>query len=97
MAKLGMGMMRLPLLDENDQKSVDMDQVNEMVDAYMASGFNHFDTAFVYHEGMSEITFKKAVVERYPRDSFKIATKMPLFIITEESQLEPIFSQQLEN
>ena len=97
MAKLGMGMMRLPLLDENDQKSVDMNQVNEMVDAYMASGFNHFDTAFVYHEGMSEITFKKAVVERYPRDSFKIATKMPLFIITEESQLEPIFSQQLEN
>lgn len=97
MAKLGMGMMRLPLLDENDQKSVDMDQVNEMVDAYMASGFNHFDTAFVYHEGMSEIAFKKAVVERYPRDSFKIATKMPLFIITEESQLEPIFSQQLEN
>ena len=97
MAKLGMGMMRLPLLDENDQKSVDMNQVNEMVDAYMASGFNHFDTAFVYHEGMSEIAFKKAVVERYPRDSFKIATKMPLFIITEESQLEPIFSQQLEN
>lgn len=92
-----MGMMRLPLLDENDQKSVDMNQVNEMVDAYMASGFNHFDTAFVYHEGMSEIAFKKAVVERYPRDSFKIATKMPLFIITEESQLEPIFSQQLEN
>lgn len=97
MANLGMGMMRLPLLDENDQKSVDMNQVNEMVDAYMASGFNHFDTAFVYHEGMSEIAFKKAVVERYPRDSFKIATKMPLFIITEESQLEPIFSQQLEN
>ena len=97
MAKLGMGMMRLPLLDENDQKSVDMNQVNEMVDAYMASGFNHFDTAFVYHEGMSEIAFKRAVVERYPRDSFKIATKMPLFIITEESQLEPIFSQQLEN
>ena len=84
-------------MDENDQKSVDMNQVNEMVDAYMASGFNHFDTAFVYHEGMSEIAFKKAVVERYPRDSFKIATKMPLFIITEESQLEPIFSQQLEN
>ena len=97
MTKLGMGMMRLPLVDENDQTSVDMKQVNEMVDAYMESGFNHFDTAFVYHEGAGEAAFRKSVVERYPRDSFKISTKLPLFVITEESQLEPIFAQQLEN
>ena len=81
MAKLGMGMMRLPLLDENDQTSIDIEHVNKMVDAYRAG----------------EPAFKKTVVDRYPRDSFKIATKLPLFVITEESQLEPLFAQQLEN
>ncbi|WP_295721891.1 aldo/keto reductase [uncultured Methanobrevibacter sp.] len=95
--KLGMGMMRLPLLDENDFTNIDYEQVNKMVDTFMDAGFNHFDTAYIYHEGKSESAFKKSVVERYPRDSYKIATKMPLFIISEESQLEPIFSEQLEN
>ena len=97
MTKLGFGMMRLPLLDENDQTSIDIEHVNKMVDAYMDAGFNYFDTAFVYHEGAGETAFKKCVVDRYPRESFKIATKLPLFVITEESQLEPLFAQQLEN
>ena len=95
--KLGMGMMRLPLIDENDFTSIDYEQVNKMVDTYMDAGFNHFDTAYIYHEGKSENAFKKSVVERYPRDAYKIATKMPLFIISEESQLEPIFAEQLEH
>jgi len=97
MTKLGMGMMRLPLVDENDQTSIDMEQVNKMVDLYMDAGFNCFDTAFVYHEGVGEAAFRESVVKRYPRDSFKISTKLPLFVITEESQLEPLFAQQLEN
>lgn len=97
MKNLGMGMMRLPLLDENDFTSIDYEHVNRMVDAYIDAGFNHFDTAYVYHEGLGEIAFKKCVVERYPRDSFKIATKLPLFVITEESQLEPLFEEQLKN
>ncbi|WP_458405799.1 aldo/keto reductase [Methanobrevibacter sp.] len=97
MAQLGFGMMRLPLLDENNQTSIDIEEVTKMVDTFMENGFNHFDTAFVYHEGVGEATFRKTVVERYPRDSYKIATKLPLFVITEESQLEPFFTQQLEN
>ena len=97
MVKLGMGLMRLPLLDENDFTNIDYEQVNRMVDAYMDAGFDHFDTAYVYHEGAGEDAFKKCVVERYPRESFKIATKLPLFVITEESQLEPIFAEQLKN
>ena len=92
-----MGMMRLPILDENDFKTIDYDQLYEMVDTYIDAGFNHFDTAFIYHENIGEIAFKKSVADRYPRKSFKIATKLPLFIITDESQLEPIFNQQLEN
>ena len=97
MNQLGFGMMRLPLLKEGDFTSIDYEQVNRMVDTYMDAGFNHFDTAFVYHEGIGEQAFRKCVVERYPRDSFKIATKLPLFVITEESQLEPIFAEQLNN
>ena len=96
MVDLAMGMMRLPVLDENDFKSIDQEQVNEMVDLFMEKGFNYFDTAYVYHEGLSEEAFRKAVVERYPRDSYVVADKLPLFIITEESQLESIFSHQLE-
>lgn len=97
MTNLGFGMMRLPILEEDDFKSIDYEQVNMMVDTFMGAGFNHFDTAFVYHEGIGEDAFKRCVVDRYPRDSFKISTKLPLFVITEESQLEPIFSQQLKN
>ena len=96
MTELGMGMMRLPLLKEDDFTNIDYEQVNKMVDTYMDAGFNHFDTAYVYHEGVGEDAFKKCVVERYPRESFKIATKLPLFVITEESQLEPLFAEQLE-
>ena len=97
MTDLGFGMMRLPILEENDFKSIDYEQVNQMVDAFMDAGFNYFDTAYVYHEGIGEDAFKKCVVERYPRDSFRIATKLPLFVITEESQLEPLFAEQLRN
>ena len=97
MANLGFGMMRLPILEEDNFKSIDYEQVNRMVDAFMDAGFNHFDTAFVYHEGIGEDAFKRCVVDRYPRESFKIATKLPLFVITEESQLEPIFAEQLKN
>lgn len=97
MTDLGFGMMRLPILEENDFKSIDYEQVNQMVDAFMDAGFNYFDTAYVYHDGIGEDAFKKCVVERYPRDSFRIATKLPLFVITEESQLEPLFAEQLRN
>ncbi len=97
MTNLGFGMMRLPILEEDDFKSIDYEQVNMMVDTFMGAGFNHFDTAFVYHEGIGEDAFKRCVVDRYPRESFKISTKLPLFVITEESQLEPIFSLQLKN
>ncbi|MDO5823073.1 MAG: aldo/keto reductase [Methanobrevibacter sp.] len=96
MVKLGMGMMRLPVLDENDFSTIDLDQFAKMVDAYMDAGFNHFDTAYPYHEGLSEVALRKCVVERYPRDSFTIADKLPIFNITKESELEPTFSKQLE-
>ena len=96
MKNMGFGMMRLPQLDENDFSSVDFEQVKKMADVYMENGFNYFDTAYAYHDGVSEVALRKAVVERYPRESFVIADKMPTFLITEESQVEPIFKEQLE-
>ena len=96
MKKMGFGMMRLPLTDENDLKSINQEEVNKMADIFMENGFNYFDTAYLYHDGLSEVALKKAVVERYPRESFVIADKLPLFLITKEEQLEQIFNQQLE-
>lgn len=92
MPKLGFGMMRLP---ENDGK-IDMEQVCEMVDAYMATGANYFDTAYVYHGGMSERVVKDALVARFPRDSFTIATKLPAWIINSKEDVEKVFNEQLE-
>ena len=51
MKKLAFGMMRLPLIDENDEASVDYNQVNDMADLFMERGFTFFDTAYPYHEG----------------------------------------------
>lgn len=73
--KLGFGCMRLPLTDPNDQKSIDIEQFKAMVDAFMEAGGTYFDTAYVYHEGTSESAVRQALVERYPRESFTIATK----------------------
>ncbi|MBR1828863.1 MAG: aldo/keto reductase, partial [Atopobiaceae bacterium] len=71
--KLGFGMMRLPKLEDG---SIDIEQVKEMVDIFMAAGLTYFDTAFVYDNGESEIATRKALVERYPRDSFTVTTKL---------------------
>lgn len=68
--KLGFGMMRLPLFDGEDQKSIDYEQVNQMVDTFMERGFTYFDTAYMYHNFISERVLKSAVVERHPRESF---------------------------
>ena len=95
-SKLGFGMMRLPVKN-GDPTDFDYEQLNKMVDTFLEAGFTYFDTSYVYHNGKSEEATRKAVVERHPRDSFTVATKFPTFILKEESQIEPIFSSQLEN
>jgi predicted aldo/keto reductase-like oxidoreductase len=74
--KLGFGLMRLPMLGGPDGE-VDIEQVKEMVDLFMAKGFTYFDTAYGYGGGKSEAAIKTALVDRYPRDSFQLATKLP--------------------
>ncbi len=92
MPRLGFGLMRLPEKDG----SIDLEQVNRMVDHYMKMEHRYFDTAYVYHGGKSETAAREALVKRYPRDSFMLATKLPAWEIRQESDVERIFSEQLE-
>lgn len=92
MPKLGFGLMRLP---ENNGV-IDHDQLCRMVDKYMQAGMNYFDTAYVYHGGKSETAAREALVKRYPRDSFMIATKLPAWEIRQESDVDRLFNEQLE-
>ena len=71
--KLGFGLMRLPKLADG---KIDIEQTKQMVDMFMEAGLTYFDTAFVYDSGESEKAAKLALVDRYPRESFTLATKL---------------------
>lgn len=90
--KLGFGFMRLPMKQEN----IDMDELNQMVDKFLADGFTYFDTAYMYHMGKSEFAIRDAVVKRHPRNSFTIADKLPTMFLKEVGDQERIFAEQLE-
>jgi len=92
MPKLGFGLMRLP---EKDGK-IDHEHLCRMVDAYMEAGMNYFDTAYVYHGGNSEKAIREALVKRWPRDRFMLATKLPAWCMKEEADRDRIFNEQLE-
>ena len=96
MEKLGFGLMRLPLKDAGDSRSIDMDMFCAMVDRFIAQGFTYFDTAYMYHDYMSEIAMREALVRRYPRDAFTIADKLPTMFLKAEGDQERIFDEQLE-
>lgn len=92
MPRLGFGLMRLPEKDG----AIDLARVNDMVDRYMKSGMNYFDTAYVYHGGKSEVAARECLVKRYPRESFMLATKLPAWEIKKEADIERIFKEQQE-
>lgn len=96
MKKLGFGLMRLPLGSSGEPKDIDLDRTRDMVDAYMAAGFNYFDTAYVYHRGESEKVFGRLVADRYPRESYVLTTKMPVWLCKTEEDYETIFQKQLD-
>ncbi|MEE0777177.1 MAG: aldo/keto reductase [Bacillota bacterium] len=96
MKKLGFGYMRLPLMDKNEPTSFDYQILNQLVDTFMAKGFTYFDTALTYHGGHSEEALRKSLVERYPRDQFVIATKLPPRVLKTAAEQEEIFHSQLE-
>ena len=91
MPKLGFGLMRLPLCEGK----IDHDEVCKMVDLYMEAGLNYFDTAYVYHSGLSEVEAGEAIVKRYPRESFTLATKLPAWELKSKDDRDRIFNEQL--
>ena len=92
---LGFGTMRLPLIPGGSGADIDQARVDEMVDYAIANGVNYFDTAYPYHESMSEIAIGKSLA-RYPRDKYYLATKFPGHQISESHEPAGIFEEQLK-
>lgn len=96
MKKLGFGLMRLPQMDQNNAEAIDVEQVKKMVDLFMEKGFTYFDTAWMYHGFASEGVAKAALVDRYPRDSFTLATKLHAGFFNSLEDRDKVFNAQLE-
>lgn len=94
LSALGMGAMRLPVIDGNDN-TVNEPAVFEMVDRAMEQGVNYYDTAWGYHGGNSELVMGRAL-RRYPRDRFYLADKFPGYDLSNMDKVEEIFNRQLE-
>ncbi|MBR2402234.1 MAG: aldo/keto reductase [Lachnospiraceae bacterium] len=93
--KLGFGCMRLPVID-GDMERIDDELFCKMVDTFMEQGFTYFDTAYPYHNQKSEGAVKRCLVDRYDRDKFYLADKMPMWSAKEYADYERIFAEQLE-
>ena len=91
---LGMGAMRLPVIDGNDAV-IDERTAQRMVDEAVSGGVNYFDTAWGYHDGQSELFMGKAL-KKYPRDSFYLATKFPGYDLSNFGKHQEIFAEQLK-
>ena len=96
MKKLGFGLMRLPVTDPQDPAAIDLEQLKAMVDRFMERGFTYFDTAIMYNGFASEAAAKAALVDRYPRDSFTLATKLHAAFFNSLEDRDKVFFGQLE-
>ena len=85
--------MRLPLIDPKVATSIDIEQMKQMVDLFIEKGFTYFDTAWMYMGFSSEDATKKALVERHPRNTYTLATKLHSgFINTKEDPRETLLN-----
>ncbi len=90
--KFGFGCMRLPMIGEE----VDLPQFEKMVDAFLASGLNYFDTAHVYIGGQSETALRQCLTSRYPRESYVLTDKLSGSCFETEADIRPFFQSQLD-
>lgn len=94
LSALGMGAMRLPVIDGKDGM-IDEAAAEKMVSYAMEKGINYYDTAWGYHEGKSELVMGK-LLKSYPRKNFYLATKFPGYDLSNMDKVEFIFEQQLK-
>jgi len=90
--KLGFGCLRIPIVDGD----IDFKPTCELIDAFLASGNNYFDTSTIYLNGKSEETVRRCVAERYPRDSFKVGNKMTGRLFETIEDVNKAFDAQLQ-
>ncbi|MDO4443210.1 MAG: aldo/keto reductase [Slackia sp.] len=95
-APLGFGFMRLPEIERNGETVFDYEAICAMVDEFLAAGFTYFDTAYGYHNGKSECALKAALVDRYPRDAYTVATKLPAWLANDAAAARRMFDESLE-
>jgi len=91
MNKLGFGFLRLPKKGEE----LDWDAIDKMVDAFLDGGGTFFDTCYTYLNGMSEIAIRKCVVERKPRNSFRLCDKLPGYLFRSYDDCQKYFEEEL--
>ena len=91
LSRLGMGVMRLPILDGDDSK-IDFEKAQKLIDQCMKSGINYYDTAYIYHGGKSEEFLGKALA-KYSRDSFYVTDK---YNFQAEPDYKKQFAEQLK-
>lgn len=89
--------MRLPLINANDDKAIDIEQTEKMVDLFLERGFTYFDTAWMYHLFASEKAAKQVLTSRYPRNAYTLATKLHCGFVKSLEDRDRIFNTQLEN
>lgn len=89
---LGMGNMRLPVIDDKPGAPIDYKRAQEIIDYAYENGVNYYDTAYVYHNGESE-TFLGEALKKYPRDSYYLATK---FYYLANHDYKAVFEEQLK-
>ncbi|MCB6286262.1 aldo/keto reductase [[Clostridium] scindens] len=94
LSALGMGAMRLPIINGNDA-DIDEKATQEMIEYAMSQGINYYDTAWGYHNENSEIVMGK-YLSKYPRDQYYFATKFPGYDLSNMPKVEEIFERQLE-
>lgn len=94
LSALGMGAMRLPVIDGDDSK-VDSAAAEEMIAYAMEHGINYYDTAWGYHSGQSELVMGNAL-KKYPRENYYLATKFPGYDLSNMDKVETIFEEQLK-
>ncbi len=92
--KLGFGLMRLPLLDQNNDASIDLELTKQMVDHFLEQGFTYFDTAWMYCGFKSEDAVKEVLTKRHPRESFTLATKLHGGFFNSREEMDQIFETQ---
>lgn len=94
LSALGLGCMRLPVIDGDDSRP-DLEKTAEMVDYALEQGINYFDTAWGYHAGNSELAVANAL-KNYPRERYNLADKFPGYDLANMGKVREIFEEQLK-